>query len=77
MIVTRKGVLKSHCNYQKDFEDVLNRIGCFDGTFLLQLKLASKPHQVPLRLLVYVLQKPLKEELKRLETQDIIAPLGS
>ena len=29
---------------QKDFEDVFNGIGCFDGTFSLQLKPGSKPY---------------------------------
>ena len=29
----------------KDFDEVFNGIGCFDGTFSLQLKLDSKPYQ--------------------------------
>ena len=28
---------------QKEFKDVFNEIGCFDGTFSLQLKPGSKP----------------------------------
>ena len=32
----------------KDFEEVFNDIGYFDGTFSLQLKPDSKPYQVPL-----------------------------
>ena len=59
---------------QRDFEDVFNGIGCFDGTFSLQLKLDCKPYQVPLRCVA--LQKPFEEELKRLQKQDIIVPLG-
>ena len=31
----------------KEFEDVLNSIGCFRGTFSLQLKTNSKLYQVP------------------------------
>ena len=54
----------------KAFEDV------FNGTFSLQLKPDSKPYQVPLRYMAYALQKPFKEELERLQKQDIIAPLG-
>ena len=43
---------------QRDFEGVFNVIGCFDGTFSLQLKPDSKPYQVPLRHVAYMLQKP-------------------
>ena len=58
------------------FGDVFNGIGCFEGTFSLQLKPDSKPHQVPPRCVVYVLQKPFKEELEYLQKRDIITPLG-
>ena len=30
----------------KDFDDVLNGIGCFEGTYSLQLKTDSRPYQV-------------------------------
>ena len=60
----------------KDFEDVFNGTGYF-GTFSLQLKSDSKPYQVPLRCMAYTLQKAFKEELERLQKQDIIAHLGS
>ena len=45
------------------FSDVFNGIGCFEGTFSLQLKADSKLYQVPPRQVAYVLQKPFKEEL--------------
>ena len=61
---------------QRDFEDVFNGIGCFDGTFSLQVKLDSKPYQAPQRCVAYVLQKPFEEELKWLQEQDITTPLG-
>ena len=61
---------------QKDFSDVFNGIGCFDGTSSLQVKPESKPYQVPLTHVVYALQKPLRKKLERLQQQDIIAPLG-
>ena len=60
---------------QRDFEDVFHGIVCFDGTFSLQLKSDSKPYQAPLRCMPYVLQK-LFRELKWLQEQDIITPLG-
>ena len=41
---------------QRDFKDVFNGIGCFGGTFSLQLKPDSKPYQAPLRCMAYVLQ---------------------
>ena len=40
---------------------VFNGIGCFKGAFPLQLKLDSKPYQVPPRQVAYALQKPFKE----------------
>ena len=61
---------------QRDFEDVFNGTGCFEGTFSLQLKPDSKPYQVPQRCMVYELQKPFKGEMKRLQKQYIIAHLG-
>ena len=60
----------------KTYGNVLNGIGCFEGTFSLQLKPNSKPYQVPPRCMAYVLQKPFKEEIKQLQELDIIAPLG-
>ena len=58
------------------FGDISNGIGCFKGTFSLQLKPDSKPYQVPPKHVVYVLQKPFKEELEHLQKMDIITPLG-
>ena len=58
------------------FGDVFNGIGCFKGTFSLQLKPDSKPYQVPPRHVVYALQKPFKKELDWLQKMDIITPLG-
>ena len=58
------------------FGDIFNSIGCFEGTFSLQLKPDSKPYQVSPRHVAYALQKPFKEELQHLQDLDIIAPLG-
>ena len=58
------------------FGDLFNGNGCFKGTFSLQLKSDSKPYQAPSRCVVYVLQKPFKEELEYLQKMDIITPLG-
>ena len=58
------------------FDNVFNGIGCFKDTFSLQLKLDSKPYQVPLRCVAYALQKPFQEELDHLQKLDIITPLG-
>ena len=46
---------------QDTFGDVFNGIGCFEGTFSLQLKPDSKPYQAPCRHVAYVLQKPFKK----------------
>ena len=56
--------------------DIFNGIGCFEGTFSLQLKPDSNPYQAPPKHVAYVLQKPFKEELKCLQEKDIITPLG-
>ena len=61
---------------QRDFEDVFNRIGCFDGTFSLQLKPDNKSYQASLGHVAYALQTPFKKELKRLQKQNITAPIG-
>ena len=58
------------------FDNIFNGIGCFEGTFSLQLKPDSKPYQAPPRCVAYVLQKPFKEELEHLQKIDIITPLG-
>ena len=58
------------------YGEVFNGIGCFKGTCSLQLKLDSKPYQAPPQHIAYVLQKPFKEELQRLQELDIIMPLG-
>ena len=58
------------------FGNVFNGIGCFKGTFSLQLKPDSKPYQAPPRHVAYMLQKLFKEELDWLQKMDIITPLG-
>ena len=58
------------------FGDIFNGIRCFKGTFSLQLQPECKPHQAPLRRVVYVLQELYKEELRQLQEMDIITPLG-
>ena len=54
----------------------LMTLGALKAHFSLQLKPDSRLYQVPLRCVAYVLQKPFKDELERLQQQDIIAPLG-
>ena len=58
------------------FDKVFNGIGCFEGTFSLQLMPDSKPCQVPPRHVAYVLQKLFKDEQDWLQKMDIITPLG-
>ena len=45
------------------YGEVFNGIGCFKGTFSLQLKLDSMPYHMLPRCITYALQKPFKEEL--------------
>ena len=58
------------------FRDVFNGIGCFEGTFSLQLKPNSKLYQAPPGHVAYVLQNLFKEVLDHLQRMDIITPLG-
>ena len=59
------------------FDNVFNGIGCFEGTFSLQLKPDSNPYQAPLRHVAYVhTQKLFKDELDWLQKLNIITPLG-
>ena len=51
----KKRSTKTTQQIHKDFKDVFNGIGCFDGTFSLQLKPDSKPYQAPLRHVAYAL----------------------
>ena len=48
------------------FGNVFNDIGCFEGTFSLQLKPGSNPYQAPPRYVAYVLQALFKEQLRYL-----------
>ena len=58
------------------FGDVFNGIGCFEGTYSIQLKPDSRSYQAPPRHVAHVLQKPFKKELEQLQKMDIITPLG-
>ena len=58
------------------FGNIFNGIGCFKGTFSLQLKPDSKPYQCQPRCVAYALQKFFKEELEHLQKVDIITLLG-
>ena len=45
---------------QRDFKDAFIRIGYTDGTFSFWVKPDNKLYQVPLRCMVYALQRPFK-----------------
>ena len=58
------------------FGNIFNGIGCFKGTFSLQLKPDSKPFQAPPRCVAYALWEPFKKELRCLQEMVIITQLG-
>ena len=60
MIVTKERVLNQHSRYIKDFDDVFNGIGYFEGIFSLQFKPDSKPYQALQICMAYALQKHFK-----------------
>ena len=60
----------------KDFDDMFNGTGCFEGTISLQLKPDRKPYQALLGCVAYALPKLFQEELEKLQKLHIIAPLG-
>ena len=61
---------------QTELKDVFNGIGCFYGTFSLEVKPDSKPYQGTPRHISYTLQKPFKQKFEHLQQQDIITLLG-
>ena len=63
--------LKIHDEYNDMFEG----IGCFKGTFSLQIKQNAKPYQALLRCAAYVLEEQFKKETERLQQHKILAPL--
>ena len=60
---------------QSKFKDFCTGIGCFEGTFSLQVKADSKPYQAPPRYVAYLLQKPFAGELEKFQQLDMIAPI--
>ena len=60
--MTGEQVLKSQNDYQEILKMFL--VGCFDGTFSLQVKPDSKQYQAPPSCAGYALQKPFREELE-------------
>ena len=59
-----------------EFRDVFSGIGCFKGTFKLKLREASWLNQAPQRRMTYAFHELLKEELEKLQKQQIIVPLA-
>ena len=60
---------------QRDFKDVFNGNGCFDGTFSLQIKPDSKQYRHP-KTFGICTTKTFQGGVERLQKQDIIAPMG-
>ena len=50
-------------------------MGCFEGIFKLWVTDGNHPYQAKPRRVAYALQEPLKDELNRLQKQQIIVPL--
>ena len=69
-------VTEDQAQVQRDFEDVFNEKGCFNGMISLQIKPESKRYQASPWCIPYALQKPFKEELGRLPQQDTITLLS-
>ena len=46
------------------FGDIFSAIGFYEGTLKLLVREGSQPYQTPPRMVAYVLQEPLKEELE-------------
>ena len=58
----------------KELSDVFTGIGCLEGIFKLRVKEGSHPCQALPRRLGYALQQPRKEDLDRLQKQQIFVP---
>ena len=59
----------------KKYNEVFTEIGCFEGTFSLEVKEGMKPYQAPPRCMAYMLHEPMTTEIERLQEQQIITPL--
>ena len=55
-----------------EYSNVFRGIGCFKGTFSIQVKDDAKAYKMPLRYIAYVLPEPLKKELERLQQHQIL-----
>ena len=75
--IDRKANIKITKQLQKEFEDVFNSIGCFDGMFSLQVKPESKPYQVPHRHIGYALRNCLKRNQKDFSNKTSVACITS
>ena len=59
-----------------DYRNLFTGIRCFKGIFSMQIKDDVKPYQAPPKHIAYSLQEVLLKELKMLQDQQILAPLG-
>ena len=71
-VVSAETALKMHDEYN----GVFTGIGCFKATFPLWVKDNTKPYQVPLKCIAYVLQELFKKELEMFPQHQILVPLG-
>ena len=63
-----------HKTFHSKCSNVFMEIGCFKGTFKLRLREGSHPYQAIPRRVAYALQQPHKEEVDKLQKQEIIVP---
>ena len=69
--------VKTTLTMYNEGRNVFTGIGCFKGTFLLQVTDDVKPYQVPIKCIAYALQELLRKELESLQDLQILAPPGT
>lgn len=58
-----------------EFRDVFTGVGCLEGEYNIEIDKSVPPVKLPKRRVPVAMMTPLKEELKNLESQKIIAPV--
>ena len=77
MKADRRTSAQTTCGMHSEYSSELARIGCFKGTFSLQIKDDMKPYQALPRCIGCAVHEPLiKKELERLQEHQILVLLG-
>ena len=72
----RAAIAETTLKINDEFIDVFTGIGCFKGTFFLEVKDNAERYQVSPRHIAYALQKQFKKELYTMITSNTVITMG-